>query len=185
MAAGSIIAPLIATTVSVPVALAVTGLVLPVAIGVAWLPLRGIDRKVRVPVRELALLRFDRILSPLPAPKLEAVASSARWITLEPGEALIREGDPGDRYYVLESGALRVTQGGRVLHEREADHGYGVGEIALLRDVPRTATVTAVDPSVLLAIARPDFLEAVTGHEQAGAAAHRTADDREPSQAQA
>ena len=182
MAAGAIVAPLIATSTSVPVALAVTGLVLPVTIGVAWRPLSGIDRKVRVPVRELALLRFDRILSPLPAPKLEAVASSARWITLEPGERLIREGDPGDRYYVLESGALRVTQGGRVLHEHETEHGYGVGEIALLRDVPRTATVTGVEPAVLLAIARPDFLEAVTGHEQVGAAARRTADAREPSQ---
>ena len=182
MAAGAIVAPLIAATSSVPVALAVTGLVLPVTIGVAWRPLSGIDRRVRVPVRELALLRFDRILSPLPAPKLEAVASSARWITLEPGERLIREGDPGDRYYVLESGALRVTQGGRVLHEHEMEHGYGVGEIALLRDVPRTATVTGVEPAVLLAIARPDFLEAVTGHEQVGAAARRTADAREPSE---
>jgi MFS family permease len=180
MAAGSIVAPLIATAVSVPVALAVTGLVLPVSIALLWLPLRGIDRKVRVPVRELALLRFDRILSPLPAPKLEAVASGARWITLEPGEVLIREGEPGDRYFVLESGAVRITQEGRVLHEEESERGYGLGEIALLRDVPRTATATATAPSVLLAIARPDFLEAVTGHEQAGAAAHRTADAREP-----
>jgi CRP-like cAMP-binding protein len=154
--------------------------VLPGVVAVAWLPLRGIDRRVRVPVRELALLRFDRILSPLPAPKLEAVASGGRWITLEPGEVLIREGDPGDRYYVLESGALRITQQGRVLHEHESDRGYGLGEIALLRDVPRTATATALEPSVLLAIARPDFLEAVTGYEQADAAAHQSADAREP-----
>ena len=180
LAAGSIAAPAISTATSVPVALAVTGLVLPVSIGLLWLPLRGIDRKVRVPVRELALLRFDRILSPLPAPKLEAVASSATWITLEPGEMLIREGDAGDRYYVLESGALRITQSGRVLHEAESERGYGLGEIALLRDVPRTATAVATASSVLLAIARPDFLEAVTGHEQAGAAAHLTADAREP-----
>jgi MFS family permease len=180
MALGSLLAPTIATAASVPVALLVTGLVLPAAVGLAWAPLRGIDRRVRVPVRELALLRFDRILSPLPGPKLEAVASTARWITLEPGEALIREGDPGDRYYVLESGGLRITQAGRVLHENEAERGYGLGEIALLRDVPRTATATATTPSVLLAIARPDFLEAVTGHEQAGAAAEDTAATREP-----
>lgn len=183
LAAGSLVAPLIASATSVPVALAVTGLALPIAIGLAWLPLRDIDRRVRVPVRELAVLRFDRILSPLPAPKLEAVAAGARWITLDPDEVLIREGDHGDRYYVLESGALQIRQHGRVLHERETGHGYGVGEIALLRDVPRTATVVATEPSVLLAIARPDFLEAVTGHEQAGAAAWRTADDREPESA--
>ena len=70
-----------------------------------------------------------------------------------------------------------------MLHEREADRGYGLGEIALLRDVPRTATATALEPSVVLAIARPDFLEAVTGHEQAGAAARGLADAREPAQA--
>ena len=180
LALGSLTAPWIAEASSVPVALAVTGLVLPVTFLLLRSPLVAIDRKVRVPVRELALLRFDRILSPLPAPKLEAVASGARWLTLEAGEVLIREGDRGDRYYVLESGALRITQQDRVLHEHEDARGYGLGEIALLRDVPRTATAVATSPSVLLAIARPDFLEAVTGHEQAGAAARRTADTREP-----
>jgi MFS family permease len=180
MALGSLVAPWIADGASVPIALAVTGLVLPVALAILWAQLVGIDRKVRVPVRELALLRFDRILSPLPAPKLEAVASRARWITLEPDEVLIREGDPGDRYYVLESGSLRITQGGRVLHDEESARGYGLGEIALLRDVPRTATAMATAPSVLLAIARPEFLEAVTGSEQAGAEAFRTAEAREP-----
>ena len=179
-AAGSLVAPVIASASSVVVALGITGLVLPLAVLVGWLPLRAIDRKVRVPIRELALLRFDRILSPLPGPKLEAVAASARWLTLEPGETLIREGDPGDRYYVLESGTLRITQGGRELHEAESRSGYGLGEIALLRDVPRTATATAAAPSVVLAIGRAAFLEAVTGHEQAGAEARRMADDREP-----
>lgn len=180
LAAGSLLAPIVAEAWGVPVALALAGLVLPVAVAVVWPALRAIDRRVRVPVRELALLRSDRILSPLPAPQLEAVASGARWITLEPGEVLIREGDPGDRYFVLESGSLRIVRQGQVLHEQESERGYGLGEIALLRDVPRTATATATSPSVLLAIARPDFLEAVTGHEQAGAAATRTADARQP-----
>jgi hypothetical protein len=180
MSAGSLVAPVVATTTSVPAALGIAGLVLLVAIALAWLPLGDIDRRVRVPVRELALLRFDRILSLLPAPKLETVASGARWLTMEPGEVLIHEGDPGDRYYVLESGALRISQQDRVLHESESERGYGLGEIALLRDVHRTATATAIEPSVLLAIARPDFLEALTGSEQSGSAAQLTADAREP-----
>ena len=180
MAVGSLAAPAIAAAAGVPVALAVTGLVLPASLGLLWASLAAIDRKVRVPVRELALLRADRILSPLPAPKLEAVASGARWVTLDPGETLISEGEPGDRYYVLESGSIRVSRQGTVLREAESDRGYGLGEIALLRDVPRTATVVATAPSVLLAIGRPEFLEAVTGHEQAGAAALGTADAREP-----
>ena len=79
---------------------------------------------------------------------------------------------------MLESGGLRVTQGGRVL--AEADHrGYGLGEIALLRNVRRTATAMATATSVLLAVERADFLQAVTGHEQARAVAHDTADARE------
>jgi len=105
------------------------------------------------------------------------VAGRARWITCEPGDVLMREGDPGDRYYVLESGRMRITRGG--IEQRVAQGpGDGFGEIALLRNVPRTATITALDPCVLLAIDRHHFLEAVTGHEQAREVLERTATER-------
>jgi CRP-like cAMP-binding protein len=71
---------------------------------------------------------------------------------------------------------LRVTQGGR--HLRDTDPGEGLGEIALLRNVPRTATVAALEPCVLLALERADFLEAVTGHELAHDVAERIAGER-------
>lgn len=76
---------------------------------------------------------------------------------------MIREGDVGDRYYVLANGAVRVEREGRILRELQGA-GDGFGEIALLRDVPRTATVTAVAESVLLTIHRATFLAAVTGN---------------------
>ena len=84
------------------------------------------------------------------------------------------EGEAGDRYYVLESGRLRVTIDGREV--RVVDQaGTGMGEIALLHNVRRTATLTAVTPCVLLALERSDFLEAVTGHEATHAVVRETA----------
>jgi hypothetical protein len=174
---GSILAPVLVALAGVQGAVMIVALLLPLTAGLLWTSLRRIDRRVSVPVRELALLNLDPLLSILPAPTLETVASGARWMTLEAGETLISEGDDGDRYFVLESGALRITQGGELLREA-SQPGYGLGEIALLRDVPRTATASATAPSVLLAIDRAGFLEAVTGHEQARRAAEDTATTR-------
>ena len=79
---------------------------------------------------------------------------------------------PGDRFYVLESGELRVTIKGGFLRVTDGP-GEGIGEIALVRNVPRTATVTATVPCVLLALERDDFLTVVTGHD----ASHRLAEE--------
>jgi CRP-like cAMP-binding protein len=95
-----------------------------------------------------------------------------RWLTFEAGEVIISEGERGDLYYVLASGAVRITQAERFLRDLAAA-GDGFGEIALLRDIPRTATATASEPVVVIALERADFLQAVTGHEQAHAASGR------------
>jgi CRP-like cAMP-binding protein len=153
-------------------AVVAAGLLMPAGIVLSWAGLRAMDRLALVPVRALALLRETAIFAPLPLPQLDWLARQARWITLEPGHVLIAEGDPGDAFYVLETGALEVSQGGRQIRmcDRRAD---GVGEIALLRAVPRTATVTAAAPSVLLMIRRTEFLEVVTGHPPAREAAQQ------------
>ena len=174
LAVGSVLAPLLAGWLGVQGAVGVIGLMLPAVVVVAWLPLGRIDGRVRVPVREIRLLRLTPEFVPLPAPQLEAVARRTRWVTVEPGQALIREGEAGDRYYVLESGRLRVTIDGREVRILD-QAGTGMGEIALLHNVRRTATVTAVTPCVLLALERSDFLEAVTGHEATHAVVRETA----------
>ncbi len=176
LAVGSILVPVLIALWSLPAAVVVVGLVFPTAIGVTWIRLRTIDAHARVPVRELALLRQNPVLSPLPAPQLESVARQVRWLTFEAGEVIISEGDRGDRYYVLASGAVRITQAERFLRDLAAA-GDGFGEIALLRDIPRTATATASEPVVVIALERADFLQAVTGHEQARAAGSRVADE--------
>jgi MFS family permease len=179
LAIGSMVAPVIVALVGVERALVVIGLLLPLGVGVAWSGLRAIDSTALVPTRALDLLRAVALFQPLGPPQLEIVARRTRWLTVERGEVVIREGDPGDAYYVIESGQLSVSQAGRHLRNMTM-RGDGFGEIALLRDIPRTATVTAVGPSVLLMLGRADFLEAMTGHPQAHDAAHQIAADRSP-----
>jgi CRP-like cAMP-binding protein len=89
---------------------------------------------------------------------------------------VIREGDIGDRYYLVRDGELDVTVGGRYI--RTITRGDGFGEIALLRDGIRTATVTARVPSRLYALARTPFLEALTGSEHAQRVAQDVVVDR-------
>ena len=172
LAVGSILVPVLVGLWSIQTAIVAIGLVFPAAIGITWIRLRTIDAHARVPVRELTLLRRNPVLSPLPAPKLESVARQVRWLTFEAGEVIISEGERGDLYYVLASGAVRITQAERFLRDL-ATAGDGFGEIALLRDIPRTATATASEPVVVIALERADFLQAVTGHEQAHAASGR------------
>ena len=177
LAIGSLIAPLIVAIVGVQGAFVVMGLVLPIGVGVSWLGLREMERDTLVPVRAVDLLRESVIFAPLPPGEVERVARNARWMTLDAGEMLIREGDTGDAYYVLESGSLRVTHDRTELRVTDG-RAEGVGEIALLRDVPRTATVTATAPTILLAIRRALFLEVVAGHVPARDAAVRVAEAR-------
>jgi CRP-like cAMP-binding protein len=82
---------------------------------------------------------------------------------------LFHAGDAGDRYYLVEDGSVRISPPGREDVTLEA--GAGFGEIALIRDVPRTATVSAEAPTTLLALRGDEFVSAVTGHPTSAAAA--------------
>jgi hypothetical protein len=128
--------------------------------------LRRIDMTVLAPP-ELALLRAVPTLAVLPPPVVERLAQSLVPRTVAPGDNVFREGDSGDMFWVIERGKAVVTSEGRFLNELTA--GDSFGEIALLRDVPRTATVSAANDSelVLQGIERDDFIPAVTGHGDA------------------
>ncbi len=177
LAAGSILVPVLVQLSGLVPAVLIVAAILPLVVVARWRPLRDLERRAVPPVREIALLRRNPIFSPLPAPQLEAVARRAVWLTASAGTELIREGEPGDRFYVLASGRLRVLRGGTFLREVSTP-GEGVGEIALLRGVPRTATVATTSDSTLLAIDRAPFLAAVTGHPVAFAAAETEAASR-------
>jgi hypothetical protein len=163
LAVGSILVPVLVVILGLTGAILVIAAILPVIVAIAWTQLVALDARTPVPVLAIALLRRVTLFDPLPAPSLEAIARRAGWLTVNPGTTVIREGDVGDRYYVLGSGSVRVEREGRVLRDLGVP-GDGFGEIALLRDVPRTATVTATAESVFLTIDRASFLAAVTGN---------------------
>ena len=119
----------------------------------------------------IAVLRTNPVFSPLPPAALESVARAAVERHVDAGVVLMQQGDVGDSYFAISSGQVDVVRDGVAV--RRLGRGGGAGEVALLTDVPRTATVTTVEPSVVLEIEREPFLLAVTGHESARDAAWR------------
>lgn len=166
---GSLVAQVLIAWSGATAALAGIGVLFAVAtVGLAG-SLRKADGAADVPVVEMSLLRLLPVFAPLPVWSLEAVARSAREVHAPAGTTIITEGEPGDAFYAIVDGRFEVTQSGATLSS--IARGDGFGEIALLADVPRTATVTAATDGSLLAIDRDPFLLAVTGHEPAHDAA--------------
>lgn len=142
-------------------ALVVAGLFLPAVVLVAWRPLRSIDRSAPVPLERLALLRGIPMFAALGPTQLEWLARDLSPVAVSAGDPIIREGEPGDCFYLVADGQVSVSAGGREI--RTQGPGSAFGEIALLRDVPRTASVVALTDASLLALTSERFLEAVTG----------------------
>ena len=127
------------------------------------------DDSADIPVVAISLLRRIPAFAPLPPLELETVARAAIEVPVDTGEVVMAEGDPADSYYAVADGAFDVTIEGNYV--RTAERGSGFGEIALLANVPRTATITARGPGALLAIHRGPFLLAVTGSDASRRAA--------------
>jgi len=163
MAFGSIVMPLLMATIGLHWSLAVLALVIVALVLPSMVRLRRLDGSLRAP-EGLGLLRQLSLFAPLELKSLELVASRLVRVEVAAGEVVIREGEEGDRFYVIESGRATASYRGELL--RSMGPGDPFGEIALLRDVPRTATVTADEPMVLLALDRQLFLDAVTGNSE-------------------
>jgi MFS family permease len=163
LAMGAMLAPLLIELLGATAALAAAGLAVPVLALLVRGALARADQAT-VPERELALVRGLPMFAPLPGPMLERLARDLVPLVVPAGQAVIREGEPGDRFYILGAGEAEVTIGDRVV--RRQVPGDGFGEIALLRDIPRTATVTALTDLELFALERDVFLEVVTGQPQ-------------------
>ena len=126
-------------------------------------------------MRELELIEQVPMFAPLSVAAKERVAANLAEEPVAAGQIVIRAGETGDRFYIVGDGELEISADGLRRTAREADY---FGEIALLRDVPRTATVKALVDSRLYALQREDFLAVVTGHEAARAAGDAVADER-------
>jgi MFS family permease len=174
VALGSLAAPVVVGAVGPRPSLVLVGLILPVLTLLSYPRLVEMDRTVG-PNPGLDLIEGLPMFAPLSIATKERVASSLLPISVWGGDLVIRAGEQGDRFYIVRDGELRIDADGRHSTVHQADY---FGEIALLRNVPRTASVTAVVDSRLFALQRDDFLAAVTGHAAAHAAGEAVADAR-------
>jgi MFS family permease len=174
---GAIAAPALIDWLGLEGALIATGVALP-ALALLLSPrVIRIDAGAAPPdVEELRVLAAVPIFSPLPGMTLEHLAGRLVPLRLDAGTIVVREGDAGDRFYIVAEGTVQVSEYGRPISELGAG-GY-FGEIALIRDVPRTATVTTTTPVVLYALDREDFLAAVTSHAPSEEAAEEVVSSR-------
>jgi hypothetical protein len=164
---GSILGSVLVDQLGARSALVVAGCILPVLAAASYRRLGRIDASSDVPERELATLTALPLFRPLPVTTLERLAGRLHRARAAAGSAIVSEGDEGDLYYVIASGFVEVSQVGRpVAVLGPLDY---FGEIALLRDVPRTATCRAQTDVELYTLERQTFVSAVSGHTASAA----------------
>ena len=168
VAVGSLVAPAVLALLGLRPTFVVVGAILPVLVLVSRSRFVEIDSEV-APAAELALIDGVAVFAPLSLVAKERIASHLIQVDVAAGDTVIRAGEIGDRFYIVGNGRLMIDVGSRSV---PAGPGDFFGEIALVRDVPRTATVWAEIDTRLYALERDDFLAAVTGHSVAYEEAH-------------
>jgi Cyclic nucleotide-binding domain/Major Facilitator Superfamily len=160
-------------------ALVALGLLAPAAAVASWPALRVLDRRIARRDEDIAVLQLVPMLRPLSEVTIESLAAAIEPLSLAARAVVFREGDAGDRFYVVVDGSVEVLRADEVI--RTLHRGDCFGEIALLRaDMPRTATVRAAGdgPVELYALSRERFITAVTGYASSSTAADALVDQR-------
>jgi hypothetical protein len=163
LAVGALVTPLAISLLGLRGALVALGLLSPVTAALCWRRLRAIDASIAHQDEAIDVLNKVAMLRPLPMPAIDALALNVVEITLTPGQTVFHQDDPGNDFHVIEHGEVDVIHDGLVIHTMGP--GYGFGEIALLQDRLRTATVRARTPLRLLSLDRPNFIKAIDGYE--------------------
>jgi MFS family permease len=169
MGLGSILTPVLIDAIGVRGALVAIGAVCPTLAALARRRLRAIDASMQTRDEELAQLRLVPMLQPLPMPVMDHLARNLVHTDAPAGATVLAQGDEGHRFYVVADGEADVFGDGSYI--RTLGRGDSFGEIALLRDVPRTAEVRAKTALSLYALDRDVFVPAVTGYSPAAARA--------------
>jgi hypothetical protein len=169
LALGAVLVRVALALGGIPAALCAPAAVAAVLVAVVWHRLRTIDSVATVPQVEIQLLRSIPLFAALPAPAIEGIARQLEPLSVAEGAVVVTEGEPGDRYYAVADGELAVSRHGRRL--RTLSRADGFGEIALIREVPRTATVTAQSDTLLYVLEKDPFVLSVTGHASTASAA--------------
>ena len=173
---GSLLASGLIAWLGIRGALLAVGALLPVLAALAWPRLRRIDETTVVPEAELALLSAIPMFGALPAVALEHLAANIHPVSVPEGSTVFREGEDGDQFYVITEGEVVVSVGRRIT--ARLGPGDYFGEIALLRGMPRTATVTAKADLSLCALGSEPFLAAVSGNTLSTGEADRVVTER-------
>jgi len=177
-ALGGLVAPVLISAFGVAGALIVTGLILPVVVAITARSVLKSDDIALVPERQCELLRGVAMFTLLPIGTIEELAGRMVPMTFGPGETLMRAGDTGDRFLIIDSGTVEVEVEADGAPARTLGPGGYCGEIALLREIPRTATVRTVTDVAAYALSGPDFVAAVTGDREAVRSATQVVDAR-------
>jgi MFS family permease len=162
LALGSVAAPGLVSWLGARGALIVAGAFAPVLLVPLWPGLRRVDAEAMIAEEPLELLRRIEIFAELPESVLERLAAGATSISVAADGIVVSRGETGNHFYVIAAGRAGVELDDGTT--RELGPGDSFGEIALLRNVPRTATVRALEALQLFALERDEFLAAVTGH---------------------
>lgn len=176
MAAGAVAAERLLDALGLEVALVVTGLVLPSMAAGAWWGLHRLDRQLRRRDVDVAMLQLHGMFTPLVMATVDHLARSMDHEAFADGEVILRKGDVGDRFLLIEEGAVEILDDGARL--AVLGPGDGFGEMALLDDVPRNATAVARSAVRVRSLTRADFLGALASHHRSEAAARELAAER-------
>lgn len=168
-AVGSLLVPVVDNALGHSGAVIATGCLLPVAVVLTYRRILDIDRHIRVNTERIALLRRVTMLRLLPVPAIEGLARASSMVHVPAGTDIVREGASGDDYYVIATGRVAVLIGEEI--RRELGPGDSFGEIALLRSIPRTATVRAVEDADLAVVSGARFVAVVSGSSGTASAA--------------
>jgi hypothetical protein len=173
---GSVVSPALISWLGLGGAMVGVGFGL-VLVSIAVLPrLRRIDRATGGTRLETGLLHSVPMFAPLSVAAIEYLASNMQQEDVPAGTSVIEEGEAGDRFYLIAEGWFDVAKAGR--HVARLGPGSHFGEIALVRDVPRTASVTAATDGRVYAVDREAFIAALTGHAASMTSAHEAIEQR-------
>jgi MFS family permease len=158
---GSLLMPIIASLLGVPFVLVVAAVIVVAGVGAALLLVESQPAVAPIDPVRLRLLEHP-VFAGLPAARLETAARQMTPRPMHPGEIIIREGDAADRFYLIADGTVHVTKAAEAGLVAELASGDVFGEIGLLRNSPRTATVTANSEGTLMALDADAFMELVS-----------------------
>jgi CRP-like cAMP-binding protein len=164
---GAFLAPLLVISIGIRGTLLFAALPLPIVVAVGRTLLYQVDDKAEERAKTLSLCHGVLCLEPLDMASLDGLVSRVHRVDIRHGGVdVVRQGEPGDCFYIIESGTAQVLVDGHFVGQ--LGPGTSFGERALLRNVPRTATVRSTEPMELLSLSREDFLAAF-GEQQVAA----------------